>query len=304
MLGKRGGHAHSLSSRWGQEGRGRPWRKVDISLREKEGSPVPSLQGEEECRPRGSRVPLLAQKKSRKRAGSTLSSFSIKKFCVQHAMSHVLIGQENQSGLETLTSQSGRVPTEGKDAVICHIQHCVRGIPQVMTGILAVCLERWRACARTPWVLRSIQWGYRLQFLVHPPCFSGVITTSVSERDSPVLRDKIRILLCKGAIQVVPQESTEEGFYRGVISSSQRKAGDYVLSWICGSWTSTSDVSSSRCLRYVIFCAHCVPGIGLHQWTWLMHISISQSARGTENFGGSPSRRLHKSFKSCRSAYP
>lgn len=32
-------------------------------------------------------------------------------------------------------------------------------------GILAVCLEQWRTCSITPWVLHRIQWGYRLQFL-------------------------------------------------------------------------------------------------------------------------------------------
>lgn len=56
----------------------------------------------------------------------------------------VLIGQENQNGLETLTSQSGQVPTKWKDAVICHIQHCVpvdAGIPWVMTWIPR-CLPR------------------------------------------------------------------------------------------------------------------------------------------------------------------
>lgn len=51
--------------------------------------------------------------------------------------------------------------------MICNIQKCSQkeeGVPQMMPGILAVSLEWWRACAPTPWVLLTIQWGYRSYF--------------------------------------------------------------------------------------------------------------------------------------------
>lgn len=60
------------------------------------------------------------------------------------------------------------MPIDKENTVICNIHQCLQknaGVSQVMTGILAVCLERWRTCAVTPCVLHTIQWGYQLQFL-------------------------------------------------------------------------------------------------------------------------------------------
>src|SRR4029434_4777946 len=37
------------------------------------------------------------------------------------------------------------------------------------------CAESWRACAVSPWVLKTITRGYVLQFARSPPPFSGVI---------------------------------------------------------------------------------------------------------------------------------
>lgn len=122
------------------------------------------------------------------------------------------------------------------------------------------------ACALTPWVLRTIHWGYQLQFLSRPTCFGRVITTTVSEEASPVLMEEICVLLSKGAIQVVPQGKMEEGFY-----------SRYFLLPIYG----TSDITSSKCLQYVICYSLCIPGNGIH-W-WICIFCISQSTQGTEN---------------------
>lgn len=61
---------------------------------------------------------------------------------------------------------------------------------------------------------------------------------NASSVDFPVQKDEIYVFLCKGAIQVVPRESMEEGFYNCYTSSFRRKAG--VLSWIvvtCAGYT-------------------------------------------------------------------
>lgn len=66
-----------------------------------------------------------------------------KEMCVQHTMPHVLACQNNQNALEPLTSQSGCVPTEEENAVMCNIQRCLQkdvGFPRWCLGILAVCL--------------------------------------------------------------------------------------------------------------------------------------------------------------------
>src|SRR4029434_7970548 len=78
---------------------------------------------------------------------------------------------------------------------------------------LAGCAARCRACAVSPWVLRTITKGYVLQLARPPPPFSGVIQSVVQREQSHFLREEIVSLLRKEAISVVPPEEENAGFY-------------------------------------------------------------------------------------------
>ncbi len=58
-----------------------------------------------------------------------------------------------------------------------------------------------------------IKRGYSLQFARRPPCFSGVVSTSVQGENARVLRSEVMTLLEKGAIEMVPPALSESGFY-------------------------------------------------------------------------------------------
>lgn len=78
---------------------------------------------------------------------------------------------------------------------------------------LAVHLPRWRACAVSPWVERTVATGYRLQFRARPPRFHSVVNTVVGDKAAAVLREEIHNLLNKSAIRVVPASDTNKGWY-------------------------------------------------------------------------------------------
>src|SRR4029434_5523495 len=78
---------------------------------------------------------------------------------------------------------------------------------------LAGCVASWRACAVSPWVLKTITKGYVLQFARPPPPFSGVIQSVVQREQSHFLQEEIVSLLRKEAISIVPPEEEASGFY-------------------------------------------------------------------------------------------
>ncbi len=75
-------------------------------------------------------------------------------------------------------------------------------------------LGAWLALPRpSRWVLRTIRLGYAIQFARRPPKFRGVQFTSVLNKDAPVLRAEIAVLLAKDAIEPVPPAEMKSGFY-------------------------------------------------------------------------------------------
>src|SRR4029434_4066814 len=66
------------------------------------------------------------------------------------------------------------------------------------------CAESWRACAVSPWVLKTVSKGYVLQFARSPPPFSRVIQSVIQREQSHFLREEIVSLLRKKAISRVP----------------------------------------------------------------------------------------------------
>ncbi|XP_019204408.1 uncharacterized protein LOC109195978 [Oreochromis niloticus] len=90
---------------------------------------------------------------------------------------------------------------------------------------LAARFPQWRACAPSPWVLRTVAMGYRLQFRVKPPRFQGVVNTTVNTEAAMILREEIKALLRKRAIRVVPASETDKGWYSRYFVVPKRGGG-------------------------------------------------------------------------------
>ena len=88
------------------------------------------------------------------------------------------------------------------------------GVSPLYTQTLATRAKAWRAIPGvSDWVLEIISQGYSLQFARRPPRFRGVVPTRVQDSNSHVLRTELRNLLGKRAIEMVPPDQIESGFY-------------------------------------------------------------------------------------------
>ncbi|KAI2653826.1 Gag-Pol polyprotein [Labeo rohita] len=75
-------------------------------------------------------------------------------------------------------------------------------------------LEAWKLRPDiSPWVVRTVEKGYRIQFAYRPPRFSGVVSTSVKPERAHLLTQELQTLLDKGAIERVPLPDRETGYY-------------------------------------------------------------------------------------------
>ncbi|XP_058634818.1 uncharacterized protein LOC131542294 [Onychostoma macrolepis] len=80
-------------------------------------------------------------------------------------------------------------------------------------GALASHEAAWQTVSAPEWVMRTVMQGYRLQFSVKPPHFNGILFSHTEENASHILKEEISSLLNKGAIQVVPPDLMNQGFY-------------------------------------------------------------------------------------------
>ncbi|XDV11669.1 hypothetical protein PO909_000543 [Leuciscus waleckii] len=72
----------------------------------------------------------------------------------------------------------------------------------VWVGLLGWYLEAWLALSGpSRWLIRTIRFGYAIQFASRPPKFRGIHFTRVRSLDAPVLRKEIDVLLAKDAIE-------------------------------------------------------------------------------------------------------
>ena len=94
-----------------------------------------------------------------------------------------------------------------------HKMPCVIAAPLSLSNPLGRCLSNWKACKPNEWILRTITHGYRLQFARRPPLTSEVIYTPARGRSLATLREEVRTLLDKGAIQKVNLQKSPAGFY-------------------------------------------------------------------------------------------
>ncbi len=75
------------------------------------------------------------------------------------------------------------------------------------------------------WLLNVIERGYTLQFRRRPPRFNGVVQSLTSPRNAQALRQEIGCLLEKGAVERVPPQELESGFYSRYFVVPKRDGG-------------------------------------------------------------------------------
>ena len=85
--------------------------------------------------------------------------------------------------------------------------------PAQFVGPLARCLSQWKACDPHPWVLNTIEKGYKLQFAGKPPMFEKVLFSQATGQAADILQAEIASLLSKNAIREVPMHQAHLGFY-------------------------------------------------------------------------------------------
>ncbi|KAL0153220.1 hypothetical protein M9458_051474, partial [Cirrhinus mrigala] len=75
-------------------------------------------------------------------------------------------------------------------------------------------LAAWKLLPNvSAWVLRTVENGYTIQFGAPPPPFDGVFPTLVGPKQALVMEQEVETLLRKEAIEVVPPQDRESGFY-------------------------------------------------------------------------------------------
>ena len=82
-----------------------------------------------------------------------------------------------------------------------------------MTSPLALRSTQWKMLTSSAWVFKTVTRGYRLQFAVTPPRFSGILHSQARGESALILEKEILSLLEKRAISIVPAEQSQGGFY-------------------------------------------------------------------------------------------
>ncbi len=98
-------------------------------------------------------------------------------------------------------------------------------VSEVGKGPLTAQAAKWCACAVHPWVLTTIDRGYRLQLAVKPPVFNGVVISVAQGEAAQVLEEEISSLMRKGVIRVIPTRESHIGFYSRYFVIPKRGGG-------------------------------------------------------------------------------
>ena len=85
--------------------------------------------------------------------------------------------------------------------------------PTPYVSPLARCLPQWRAIAPHPWILNTVEKGYKIQFAGKPPIFEKVLFSQATGQAADILQAEIESLLCKNAIREIPLHQAHMGFY-------------------------------------------------------------------------------------------
>ncbi len=88
---------------------------------------------------------------------------------------------------------------------------------------LAMRAEAWQAIPGvSAWIMTTIRRGYTLQFAQRPPCFRGVLTTTVRNKNAQVLCAEVMYLLEKEPWKSFLQPRASQAF-TAITSSSPKK---------------------------------------------------------------------------------
>ncbi|KAK5906307.1 hypothetical protein CgunFtcFv8_002188 [Champsocephalus gunnari] len=82
-----------------------------------------------------------------------------------------------------------------------------------VTSPLALRSTQWKMLTSSAWVFKTVTRGYRLQFAVTPPRFSGILHSQARGESALILEREILSLLEKRAISIVPAQQSQGGFY-------------------------------------------------------------------------------------------
>ncbi len=77
----------------------------------------------------------------------------------------------------------------------------------------------------SPWVQKTVERGYRIQFAYRPPRFNGVVSTSVKPERAHLLTQELQTLLDKGAIRTCSPARQTVRLLQPVFSRSQERWG-------------------------------------------------------------------------------
>lgn len=91
-------------------------------------------------------------------------------------------------------------------------------------GRLKFFLKEWEMITDDQWVLSTIKEGLKLDFITKPP-YTGVKQTNVTAQNLDILLQEVNALLEKGAIEPVPQNDIQKGFY-STFFLVPKKSGD------------------------------------------------------------------------------
>ena len=98
------------------------------------------------------------------------------------------------------------------------------GHAQIFSG-LTERISQWERLNASPWVLRTLAKGYRLQFAMRPPAFGEVIFTEARGQAGAILQQEIVTLLEKKAVREVPLSQSRSGFYSRYFLVKKRGGG-------------------------------------------------------------------------------
>lgn len=108
-----------------------------------------------------------------------------------------------------------------------------------------------------------------------PLRFSGVLETSVTVRDAPVLCMEIAVLLAKDAIAPVPPAEMKQGFYSPYFIVPKKSSGLWPI-WIWASWIGPFTSFRSGCWSRSASSVASNPRIGLQWLTWRTRTFMSR----------------------------
>lgn len=91
----------------------------------------------------------------------------------------------------------------------CTVQTTNSFPTQPHNGTRTLQVNYWQECTRSRWVLRTVQFGYNLQFATCPLQFKGIIHSQVQGGLGHVLQEKITSLLNERAVKVVPPKESQ-----------------------------------------------------------------------------------------------